>query len=201
MDGHDRGPADFVTSYILDVSNWEEMAAAIPVVSSVVKAPKCTWEGEPWRPGTVFAMRGAAIGISMTVHCKVVLAEEGELCRFEQQVGVAFTKQTMTYSYAVRPIDAETCELTYRTFVEGLAGRLSPTMKNPRWSPARRFASVIEGAWRRTRQSDTGQPSSAAGRSTVGAPDESALTCATCGTNLAKEALFCHSCGARVGAG
>jgi hypothetical protein len=190
-------PAEFVANYILDVVHWEEMAAAIPLVSSVVKAPKCTWEGEPWRPGSVIAMRSAAIGIPMTVHCKVVEPEEGELCRYTQEMGLPLSKQTFTYSYSIVALAATTSELSYRAYVEGWAGRFAPTIRNPQWGPARTFASVIEEAWRHTQQSGTGQPPTAmAGSSTLAAPGGCARTCAACGAALAEEALFCHACGA-----
>ena len=194
-----EAPADFVEGYMLEVRNWKEMAGAIPVVRSVVKAPECTWEGEPWQPGSTIVMRSAAVGIPMTVRCQVVQPEEGELCRYTQQMGLPLSKQTFTYTYSIAPLAAATCELTYRAYVEGWAARLSPTIKNPQWGPARTFAAVIEEAWQRSR--DPGQDRRSTEKESVPtarAGNSTARSCAACGKDLPPEAVFCHVCGAQV---
>ena len=201
MSWHVAAPSDFVKAWMLDVANWEMMADTLPrFVTSFVKPPRCTWEGQPWRPRSVLVMRSATLGVPVTARCTAEAPEAGEFCRYEHKLGLPLARQKYTYSYSVAPLTETSCELTYRAYLESWASKLSPSIRKSIPGSAH-VLSVIEEAWERSRT--TGAAPVGEGSAAVAASGESTrsdqpsrLACRSCGAALAPDSAYCHECGA-----
>ena len=186
-----RAPADFVASWILDIHNWRRMTEAVPVVGKGLV--KLAWDGEPWRLGSAMVMKTGLI----KVRLYVVEPAPGELCRYEQRQGLPFARQVISYTYAVRPLSASSCELIHSMYFDGIGAKIVPTFRRSSADSARAWR-VIEEDWERA-----GKPMSTSPSGDVEeldgpqAPDDA---CRRCGSELSESAAFCHNCGAPVGA-